>query len=238
MNVKKVIKKIVNFLLCKRYNAPTNCHFNINCKIKNTQFEGRNMVNGNAVVKTSNIGFGTYIAPDSNINKCKIGRYSLVGFRTLLGAHPLHTVASVHPALYSTRGQYGFTYVTENSFKEYTYADEDEKYAIIIGSDVWVTAGATKIVQGVTIGDGAVVLADAVVTKDVPPYAIVGGVPAKIIGYRFNEEQIRFLLNLKWWDKGEEWIQKHAKYFADIELLMKVVAEENMGVMSSVEVAK
>ena len=76
-----------------------------------------------------------------------------------------------------------------------------------IGNDVWLGAGAS-ILAGVKIGDGAIVAAGAVVTKDVPPYAIVGGVPARVIKYRFGEATIRKLLSLQWWqysmaDMGE-----------------------------------
>ena len=87
---------------------------------------------------------------------------------------------------------------------------------------MWLGYG-TKILEGVTVGDGAVVAAGAVVTKDVPPYAIVGGVPAKVIKYRFSEEDIEYLLKLRWWDKAEEWIKVHAEYFENIELLKEKV---------------
>lgn len=70
---------------------------------------------------------------------------------------------------------------------------------VTIGNDVWIGSNAL-VMGGVSIGDGAIVAAGAVVTKDVPPYAIVGGVPAKIIRYRFDEATIRELLELKWWD--------------------------------------
>ena len=69
----------------------------------------------------------------------------------------------------------------------------------VIESDVWIAANAC-IVQGVRIGTGAVIGAGSVVTKDVPPYAIIAGVPAKIIRYRFDEDSIKMLLDSKWWD--------------------------------------
>lgn len=78
------------------------------------------------------------------------------------------------------------------------YSDHPAK-PLIIGNDVWIGEGAT-IMQGVKIGDGAVIGTRSVVTKDVPPYAIVAGNPAKIIRYRFNDEVIESLERIKWWD--------------------------------------
>jgi acetyltransferase-like isoleucine patch superfamily enzyme len=78
---------------------------------------------------------------------------------------------------------------------------------ITIGNDVWIAANV-KIKQGVKIGDGAVLATECFVTKDVPPYALVGGNPAKIIKYRFTEEQIKDLLEIKWWDWEDEEIKK------------------------------
>lgn len=79
----------------------------------------------------------------------------------------------------------------------------DNKGNIIIGNDVWIGYDAI-ILSGVTIGDGAIIGAGAVVTKDVPPYTIVGGIPAKAIRKRFDEKTIKSLLNSKWWDWPEE----------------------------------
>lgn len=84
----------------------------------------------------------------------------------------------------------------------------DNKGDIIIGNDVWIGYEAV-IMAGVTIGDGAIVAARAVVTKDVPPYTIVGGTPAKVIRKRFPADTITTLLTLKWWDWPAETIQKY-----------------------------
>ena len=84
----------------------------------------------------------------------------------------------------------------------------DNKGDIVIGNDVWIGYEAV-ILAGVTIGDGAVIGARAVVAKDVPPYTIVGGVPAKPIRKRFSQETIDSLLKIKWWNWPEERIRQH-----------------------------
>lgn len=78
---------------------------------------------------------------------------------------------------------------------------------IIIGNDVWIAANG-RIIQGVTVRDGAVIATESFVTKDVPPYAIVGGHPAEVIRYRFSESQIAELLEIAWWYWDDEDIRK------------------------------
>ena len=158
------------------------------------------------------MGYGSYAGKSCNINYAKIGRYTCIGpnVRTTSGTHPLDYV-SMHPAFFSLRKQAGFTYVSEQKCNE----NIDDSYHTIIGNDVWIGDSAL-LMEGVKIGDGAVVAAGAVVTKDVPPYAVVGGVPAKVIRYRFSEEVIEKLLKIKWWDKDTDWLKAHADEFCDV----------------------
>jgi virginiamycin A acetyltransferase len=98
----------------------------------------------------------------------------------------------------------------------------DNKGDIVIGNDVWIGYDAI-IMAGVHIGDGAIIGTRAVVTKDVPPYTIVGGVPAKEIRRRFEAETISKLLKLQWWDWPVEKIRESIPYITngDIERLIK-----------------
>ena len=91
------------------------------------------------------------------------------------------------------------------------------KGIISIENDVWIGSGA-QILSGVRVSNGAVIAAGAIVTKDVPPYAIVAGNPAKVIKYRFDEEKIQFLLELKWWDWSIEKIKKNINFLTDTNI--------------------
>ena len=97
-----------------------------------------------------------------------------------------------------------------------------------IGNDVWIADGA-KILKKANIGDGACVGAGAVVTKDVPPYAIVAGVPARIIKYRFSEKIIEELLKIRWWDWPEDIFLKYMP-----ELIMSEVNEQTIERMKEI----
>lgn len=87
----------------------------------------------------------------------------------------------------------------------------------IIGNDVWIGYRAT-IMPGVKIGDGAIIASNATVTKDVPPYAIVGGNPAELIRKRFSDQEIRRLLELQWWNKDIQWITENLQWLTGEEV--------------------
>lgn len=92
---------------------------------------------------------------------------------------------------------------------------------VVIGNDVWIGANVV-ILPGVTIGDGAILGAGAVITKNVEPYSIVGGVPAKVIKYRFSEEQIKQFLKIKWWNWSIERIEDNIELFYQPEKFLEL----------------
>lgn len=138
-------------------------------------------------------------------------------YNTGFSNHPTDTFVSTFLAFYKdTRKVFGYSYYTGLQPGFEMYRKTASGYLVDIGHDVWIGADV-KIMDGVSIGNGAVVAAGAVVTKDVPPYAIVGGVPAKIIKYRFTPDQIEFLQQFKWWNMPEDWIRENWQMFEDIE---------------------
>ena len=159
------------------------------------------------------LGDFTYIAGNTNISKTTIGKFCSIGpyCKIGLGKHPTKDFVSTHPVFFSTLKQAQVTFADRNYFDEFAY--------IIIGNDVWLGANVI-VVDGVKIGDGAIVAAGSVVTKDIPPYTIVGGVPAKIIKYRFEKEEIKKLLQLKWWDMDVEYLKENFIKFHNIKSLI------------------
>lgn len=98
-----------------------------------------------------------------------------------------------------------------------TAADMPQRGDTRVGHDVWLGRDA-RILPGVTIGNGAVIGASAVVAKDIPPYAVAVGNPARVVKYRFDEETIAFLQELKWWDFSEEQIDQAIPYLTSLDL--------------------
>ena len=185
-----------------------------------TVLEGRNRICAGANARGTQLGFATYIGPRSNLGSCRIGRWCSIGsdVRVVVGRHPTRDYVSTHPAFFSTQGQAGFTFVKETTFPEFTYACPATRHYVKIGHDVWIGEAAT-LIAGIQVGSGAVVAAGAVVTKDVEPYSIVGGVPARKIGSRFDPDTVAWLLQTEWWNRDFEWLRENACSFADCERL-------------------
>jgi acetyltransferase-like isoleucine patch superfamily enzyme len=177
------------------------CSFTPGCKI------GKNAtVMDNCIVNNANIGKYSYINRNTLIQNATIGNYCSIANDVMigLGAHPLDMI-STSPVFYRVHNPLNVTVVKQNSdFIEYKH--------INVGNDVWIGAKAL-IMDGVTIGDGAVIAAGAVVTKDVPAYAIVGGTPAKLIKYRQDEKNIAEISKTQWWlEDAEEVFKRHNLY--------------------------
>ena len=186
-------------------------------------YEGKNYFGPGSDFISSKIGFGSYIAKFSSLSRVLIGRYSCIGpyVSVISGKHPTQKFVSSNPSFYSLKPLTGLTYTDEQLFIENAEPlDKSNTYNIVIGNDSWL-GSHSKILEGVTIGDGAIVAAGALVVKDVEPYTIVGGVPAKLIKHRFTKDQIDFLMKFKWWGKEQDWIKEHSRYFTDINEFMK-----------------
>lgn len=159
------------------------------------QFIGENAVEaparimGGARLNKSSIGAFTYVSAQSLASNARVGRYCSIGRRVEIGQgdHPKDWLTT-SPFPYSDI--FGLRTALTETF--------DTLPETVIGNDVWL-GGKVSVLSGVTIGDGAIVGFGSVVTKDVPPYAIVVGTPAKVIRYRFDEALIDRLLAYKWW---------------------------------------
>ena len=183
------------------------------------QFEGMNKIYSHSSFGGI-LGYGSYIGHHSSLT-AKIGRFCSISNHVICnaGIHPFQApFATTSPCFFSLRKQNGATFATQQMLNEIKTTDNEGAFDCEIGNDVWICEGVF-INGGIHIADGAVVLAHAVVTKDVPPYAIVGGVPAKIIDYRYDEATIKWLLNVQWWNNPIAWFRAHWSLLCDIDKL-------------------
>ena len=131
-----------------------------------------------------------------------------------------------------TGGNHRPDYVSSFDFHYLLGVGEEDynlsKGPIRVGNDVWSGFGSI-VLSGVNVGDGAVIAAGAVVTRDVPPFAIVGGVPAKLIAYRFEEELREALLRIRWWDWPEERVRAHVEQLQSPEIAAFVARHDPRG---------
>jgi acetyltransferase-like isoleucine patch superfamily enzyme len=164
-------------------------------------------INRFAIVRKSQIGKYTFIGPNSNIINSVIGSFCSISKNVTIGTatHPI-SFFSTNPIFYSKSNGTGSSWTKKDLF-------QDQSPSNRIGNDVWIGMNAT-ILGGITVGDGAIIGAHALVTKDVPPYSVVGGVPAKFIKPRFDEKIVEQLLLLKWWNLPVSFLENNYILFA------------------------
>lgn len=205
--------KIYKNAIVRRSNIKGNCIIGDMCHVEDSVLEYYSQVYPMGTMYHSYLGAFSYVQKNSSIWHSKIGKFCSLSWNVSVGGgeHDFHKVTT-HSMLYSKA--YGF--IDEPMYERFSEKCE-------IGNDVWVASGVS-ILRGVSIGDGAVIGANAVVTKDVEPYNIVAGVPARKIGQRCADELIGEMLKIKWWDWSEDLIKKNIQLF-NKELNENVVNE-------------
>lgn len=218
------INKCINGYMKIKHNKKTSILVEEPVKI----YESLNIPNAEAVI----LGAYSYMMSARIRVKTYIGRYTSIARNVVIGEpnHPI-TWLSTSPIQYNHKDKWGW----HESLKDFEAEEIPKKdYAKIfgkrveIGNDVWIGDSA-QVLRGVKINDGAIVAAGAVVTQDVPSYAIVGGVPAKIIRYRFDEETRVRLLKLQWWNYHPKHLSglKFSKPLEAIKVLEEKIKNDN-----------
>ncbi len=147
---------------------------------------------------------------DFSTDRLIIGKFCMIasGVQFIMnGANHLSHAVSAYPFAIFGKGW-------EGAMEGKAYPHKGD---LVIGNDVWIGYEAT-LMAGITVGDGAIIGAKAVVTKDVPPYSIVGGNPATLIRMRFSENEISRLLRLQWWNWPAEKITRHVQLLTGMDL--------------------
>lgn len=166
-----------------------------------SNFSEYNNIGKRCLIFNSSLGRLTYVGAGTKIIRAEIGSFCSIAQEALIGglaSHPTDWL-STHPVFYSTKKQANLSFAKRD--------DIEEENRVVIGHDVWIGARA-MILDGCNIGNGAVIAAGAVVVKDIPPYAIAGGVPAKVLKYRFPPDKISHIEKMEWWSMSLEDLSK------------------------------
>ena len=177
--------------------------------------------------KTAKVGTG------SNCINTQMGRYSYMGKNNSVCNTSIGAFCSIASYCAIGGGDHALDAVSTSSVfyegknvfgRNFAQIHRELNKPVTIGNDVWIGEGVF-ISSGITVGNGAVIGAHSVVTHDVPAYSVMAGAPAKLLRYRFDEEEIRKLQELKWWNWSEDQLRKYGNQFALIEELLGEIEE-------------
>lgn len=202
-------------------NVGENCTIGDNSSILKSKIEDGVIINRNCAIDRSVVGFATYFNQNDIIKNAVIGKFCCISWNVTIYGESKHNFNA--PSMYTS---YHWNHVF--GFNNVNNAEIDNKAKTIIGNDVWIGNGAI-IINAVSIGDGSIIGAGTVVTKDVPPYSVVVGVPGKVIKKRFDDKTIERLLDIKWWDWPHDIISQHEEI-----LRIKPISEETLQQMEHI----
>ena len=189
-------------------------------RVTDSTFGRRCRLGKDVLVRHCVLGDYSYAEAGARLTHARLGSFCSIAPGAMVGlaAHPTAGYASSHPLFYRHAPDLGYDLCDREEREEYVVTT--------LGSDVWVGANAL-VKDGVTVGHGAVLGAGAVVTKDVPAYAVVGGVPARVIRFRFDEPDRDLLLRLAWWGRGEAWLRANLPLMRDARRLLELARAEH-----------
>ena len=209
-------KKLLRMLT--QYPKRLFCGISLRATVVDSDIDKKAVIQHHANIRYSQIGKYTYVSANASCVYAKIGNFSSIAAGVAIGGGG-HNLESVSTSPVFSKGKNIF----RRNFASIEYSPYKQT---VIGNDVWI-GNRALILQGVTIGDGAVVGAGSVVTKDVEPYSVVAGNPARVIKKRFDDETVEKLLALKWWEKDESFLKKYGEHFNSPEKLIKITGDEN-----------
>jgi acetyltransferase-like isoleucine patch superfamily enzyme len=195
------------------------CLFDRTSIINKCQFEKYVVVFKSCELYNAKIGSYSYVQMNARVFNCEIGRFCSIAANVTIapGMHDMNRVTT-HPAFYFFTHSLPKIYVERDMFPV--------AKNVKIGHDVWI-GERVVILDGVNIGNGAVIAAGAVVIKDVEPYSVVGGIPAKHIKYRFDPETIMILQKSEWWNFSDGWFEENSELMLDINKFIESHANKN-----------
>lgn len=172
-------------------------------------FEGNNRIGDNSVFD-GEIGYGSYIGNNCHISST-IGKFCSISDNVnfVSGTHPIKNNIATSPVFYSVGNQVPITFATKQEFIENNVKSS-------IADNVWIGFGVT-VINGVHIGEGAVIGAGSLVNRDVIPYSVVAGVPAKVVRMRFSEDYIKAIIESKIWMKDNSWLRKNRNILLNVD---------------------